>query len=254
VVARFTGGWVKLHREILTHWIGQDGYALAIWSTLIGWAHHEDRSTKVPRQGLTKLKRGQLITSATELAETLGFERMTVTRRLDELEKDGCIVQQVSNHGRIITICNYDKYQGREEGTCATSVQPDPQPRTQPDTHILKKERNEEVKKHNAAPKAGRFVFEPDDISCALWFREQHQARNPHARTLDKVNMEAWANEIRLQRESGFTLGEIQGVMSWVLGNDFWRPNVQSPQKLRKQWDLLTARMISENRTRSVGY
>ena len=35
-------------------------------------------------------------------------------------------------------------------------------------------------------------------------------------------------------------------VVKWACSDSFWRANIQSPEKLRKQFDQLTARMESE--------
>jgi DNA-binding transcriptional regulator YhcF (GntR family) len=127
---RFTGGWVKLWRSMDSHWTGQDGWSWAIFTKLIMWAYYKDKKTLVNGK-VTEIKRGQVVTSAAEIANKLGFHRSTVEKRLKMFEEEGMIEQQVSFHGRIITILNYDKYQGGDDDDEQPDVQHDVQPHVQ---------------------------------------------------------------------------------------------------------------------------
>ena len=60
--------------------------------------------------------------------------------------------------------------------------------------------------------------------------------------TFREPSLEAWANDIRLMREQdGREHEEIQALFDWANRDDFWRANILSPRKLRKQWDSLQA-------------
>jgi hypothetical protein len=53
-----------------------------------------------------------------------------------------------------------------------------------------------------------------------------------------------WAGHVRLMREQdSHTEAEIGAVIDWCQKDDFWRSNILSAKKLRKQWDALTAQM-----------
>lgn len=107
---RFDGGWIKTHRAITNHWIGKNGHALAIFSTLLCWANY--KQSKIMFKGkLITLERGQLLITKRQMADQLGFDRKLIERNLKLLQDDDTIVQQTSNHGTIITIINYDTYQ-----------------------------------------------------------------------------------------------------------------------------------------------
>lgn len=59
-------------------------------------------------------------------------------------------------------------------------------------------------------------------------------------------NLNAWANDIRLMREQdGRTHEEIRDLFAWANRDDFWRTNILSPAKLRKQWDQLAIKRTS---------
>lgn len=109
-MARFDGGWVKLHRGVTEHWIGKNGYTLAIFSTLVLWANY--KQSKIVFGGkLVTLERGQLLTTYRQIAEQLDFGKKLVERHLNLLQSDGSIVLSSSHRGTIITICNYEKFQ-----------------------------------------------------------------------------------------------------------------------------------------------
>ncbi len=53
-------------------------------------------------------------------------------------------------------------------------------------------------------------------------------------------NLNSWADDIRLMRErDGRAHQEIRDLFTWANANLFWRSNILSPGKLRKQWDQL---------------
>lgn len=53
-------------------------------------------------------------------------------------------------------------------------------------------------------------------------------------------NFTNWANDIRLMVErDGRTLDEIKSLFEWANDHHFWKSNILSPAKLRKQWDTL---------------
>jgi hypothetical protein len=88
--------------------------------------------------------------------------------------------------------------------------------------------------------------FDPEDLQAATWFQRQVKLLNPQARLIDRANLKAWANEIRLMRERDhIALGEIAAVMEFALLDPFWRIHIQSPHKLRLKWDQLTAQMTA---------
>ena len=60
-------------------------------------------------------------------------------------------------------------------------------------------------------------------------------------------NLKTWAKNIRLMRErDGRTHQEICQVFVWANQDDFWRTNILSPAKLRKQYGQLFAKMNQE--------
>lgn len=110
-------GWIKMHRDTEDHWVAKDMEKLGRWVTLLWMATHEDKKVLVGNQ-LVELKRGQFIASNSFLAERWDTSERTVLRFLELLEKDGMLHRCTHRKITIITICNYEKYQGNSKGIC----------------------------------------------------------------------------------------------------------------------------------------
>lgn len=154
-MARFTNGWVKIHRSLLSD--RYDGFDIGILTWLIMAANYQDGKSKAAsKSGRIEVKRGQVVTSICEIANELKWDRRTIRKRLKIFENEGIISAKVDNHGCIITICNYDLYQSIDEDPCtaprtALCTTPCTAPCTAPCTHNkeLKKGSIKEIKKGN---------------------------------------------------------------------------------------------------------
>jgi len=86
--------------------------------------------------------------------------------------------------------------------------------------------------------------FSEWDMGTAELMQEAVIAANPQATQIKKVNLEKWADIFRLMRTvDKIEEEQIEKALNWVFKNDFWRANIQSPGKLRKQWDTITGQM-----------
>ena len=83
------------------------------------------------------------------------------------------------------------------------------------------------------------------DYSLAVAMHELIIYVAPHTK---KPNFESWANIIRLMREvDKIPLDTIQQVFNWANSDDFWKTNILSASKLRKQFNQLQAKMVNTN-------
>lgn len=88
----------------------------------------------------------------------------------------------------------------------------------------------EEEKEKNVA----NAPFVP--IAETMWERIQPITKQK------KPKLDSWANDLRLLHErDGRSLEDIQAVFIWANGDDFWRTNILSAGKLRKQFPTLFA-------------
>jgi hypothetical protein len=97
----------------------------------------------------------------------------------------------------------------------------------------------ESIKVH-VVPSKERRELKPgaeEDERCARWMFDVLKSINPTAKG---PNFTTWARDVRLMREcDGRTHKEIGGLFRWAQQDSFWCANIQSPAKLRKQWDTL---------------
>lgn len=95
-----------------------------------------------------------------------------------------------------------------------------------------------------------KYRFDDRDMSLAQHMQEQIISINPSF--LKKKDLSPWANTIRLCRErDGRTIEQLYRVFNWASNDSFWSQNIQSPEKLRKQFSNLYGRISSEQKTNS---
>jgi hypothetical protein len=121
-------GWVKFHRDQLDHWVSEDkpwcaGYA---WAYLYAQANHRAGNAGF-RGEYIPLERGQFITSKCRLRAVFLWGKIRLENFLKRLISDNMIAVKSTNRFMIITILNYERYQGRIE-----SNQPTERPTDQP--------------------------------------------------------------------------------------------------------------------------
>ena len=108
-----TKGWIKLDRQMTEHWLWKDkpfSYAQA-WVDLLLHANHKPAKILI-KNCLVELKRGDQARSERTLEKDWGWSRGKVRRFLVLLKNDGMIVQRAVPVTSIISICNYESFQG----------------------------------------------------------------------------------------------------------------------------------------------
>lgn len=108
-------GWVKTYRKLSEWEWYKDSHMVHLFTHLIIKANHEDRTWR----GMI-IKRGQLVTSRRILSTQTGISERTIRTCLERLQSTHEIAIKSTQRNSIITICNYDIYQEKEE-------EPDPQ-------------------------------------------------------------------------------------------------------------------------------
>jgi len=138
-------GWIKLNRSIQDHWLWKhEPYDKArAWIDLLMLANYEDK--KVLYKGeIILCKKGDVNLSINYLAKRWKWDRKTVRKFIDALEKDEMVTSSVTKHRTTITIVNYGIYQdlGTTKGTTkrTSKSQQDGQP--SPITKEMKKDNN----------------------------------------------------------------------------------------------------------------
>lgn len=117
------GGWIKINREIVNHWLWSDAERLKWWLDLLFMAIWDDKKV-LHDSHLFTLKRGQIIASVAFLCERWEKSNKTVVKYLQMLESEKMIKREVVHRQTpIITICNYELYQDNVQTQVQTQVQ-----------------------------------------------------------------------------------------------------------------------------------
>ena len=116
-------GYIKTHRSIQDCWIWNcEKYDKAhAWLDLLLDANHKDVKMLIDSKP-TIVERGCLFTSKLNLAAKWRWDRKTVTSFLSILENDGMITQERYQHGTMITIVNYSRYQQSADNEMDTTT------------------------------------------------------------------------------------------------------------------------------------
>lgn len=115
-------GWIKISREIASHWLWQDAERLKWWLDLLFLAAWEDKQV-LHDSHLFVLRRGQIIASISFLSERWGKSHPTIIKFLRLLEGEGMIKRStIYRQTSILTICNYEKYQCNDDSTLNTQI------------------------------------------------------------------------------------------------------------------------------------
>ncbi len=107
-------GWIKIQRDITRHWLAQDMERLGRWLDLLCLANYEDGRVLVG-SNIIELKRGQLAVSFSFLAERWKCSKSTAAKFIELLESDKMVERNTERKATILTICNYDSYQQKED-------------------------------------------------------------------------------------------------------------------------------------------
>lgn len=177
----YAGGWVKLYRGIVKHWLWQEkpfskGQA---WMDLVLLAGYQPRKLRVGAHML-QLEIGELLISEASLMERWGWGKSRLRSFLALLEEDQMILRKI-DHGRtVISLTGYRDYQQRQ-----TDFEPQPdhiRTGNEPETNRYKKDKNNKNNKNfkNIPPMSPdeRECHSPDKKQVAAFVRltdEQHE-------------------------------------------------------------------------------
>ena len=103
--------WIKLDREITSHWIFNDAWKFRNWIDLLTIVNHTEQKINIKGVVFT-CKRGETLCSLDTFAKRWKCDKSKVRRFLKLLESDSMIELKSEHLTTRLTICNYDSYQG----------------------------------------------------------------------------------------------------------------------------------------------
>ena len=120
-----TSGYYRMARGWLNHPVlqGESYDRRSAWAWLIEEAKWQDRRCDIAGR-IIKLKRGQLSHSTRFMAKAWGWSEARVRRFLTRLKTDAMIDAGSDAGQYLITICNYERYQGGASESDAPSDAP----------------------------------------------------------------------------------------------------------------------------------
>ena len=107
-------GWVKMYRQLLQNPIARKPKYCHVWVHLLLMAAHQ-QTDFIWNNKRQRLEPGQLLTGRIELSKQCGIPESSIQRILKYLESEHQIEQQTFTKFRIITIKNWDIFQGSNE-------------------------------------------------------------------------------------------------------------------------------------------
>lgn len=117
-------GYIRVERDAIEHpfFRRTEFSEYEAWLWLLGEAAWKPRQSRLG-EFFVALERGQLVAAVRYLADEWGWSKGKVERFLFRLKNEAMIETQSGTGINVITICNYDKYQGstEDDGTPADS-------------------------------------------------------------------------------------------------------------------------------------
>jgi hypothetical protein len=109
-------GWIKIHREIREHWIWKDPLYFQAWIAIILNVNHEDKNVLIEKE-LIECKRGQSLYSLAGWSKLFGNSWTIQKTRtfFGLLKNDKMIIIEGLRKTTRLTVCNYDKYQIKQQ-------------------------------------------------------------------------------------------------------------------------------------------
>lgn len=218
---RFTGGWIKIHRKLLSNDWSEclDAIGKGILLELLMTANvHPSRYTEGTE--IKTLERGQLLIGLRKFADHLVIDRSTLMRRLEILRNMGTIAMESNHYGTKITICKYNEYQKNETDSEPLSNRQ----ATDTPTPI---EELKELKKEKKVPQPPLDQGWADLGTSWLNFS---LAQLPSRSKDPKWNSEAFGRELwKVGKKMDLALPAMTALLEKIKGDDFWAKNAVSP-------------------------
>lgn len=248
-------GWIKLCRDINSHWIWSDANYLHAWITILINVNYEDKATLIGGE-LLECKRGQSLLSVgswiKEFRTKKGKNYWTPQRVktfFNLLQKDEMILLEGLRKTTRLTVCNYGYYQDLQltNNSQITNKQltDNSQITTTKERKEIKKERNKEYKNIllSEIKISDDILFEKIYFETAIGFRDLIRQNlielNASTKNIDSTKGSA-IDEIRLIIESdGFTIEDCRQVYKFLQKDIFWKKNILSIKKLREKFNKL---------------
>ncbi len=234
-------GWVCLHRSIVDWDWYDDANTMRLFIHCLLKANHVDKNWR----GID-IKRGQFITSYDTLSKELKLSIKQIRTALTKLKRTGEVASRSNSQHTVLIIKNYDGYQARGKREASEGQARGKRGAT---TNNDNNKNNETL---TADLEDSLKETDKEDLKLSKWIYEKVLNVAPKTKQPSFIN---WSKTIRLMREQDkLTHREMAEVFKWANNDDFWKINVLSPTKLRKNFGVLHAKSTSQQQENQTEY
>ena len=251
-------GWISLHRKIKNHWLYPKGRAFSeyeAWLDILLEVNYSEKKVKLGNS-IIKCGSGESLNSLETWARRWGWNKSKVRRFLKTLKSDtmiDTIVTQKTTHVSVINWAAYQNERNKDETKSDTIMK-----RSRNDGETIATPNNNNNKKNNinnTSKISEKFSQDSQMYKAAVKF---YKDILKHDSKFKEPNFQKWADDIdkifRIDKRSD---QEVKEVYDFMVSDEFWRSNILSPYKFRKQFSQLLIKMEGvKNQThqRSFGY
>lgn len=155
-------GWIKLHRSITNHWLYTEKRKFSkfeAWNDMLLNVNYSDCKTII-KGNIYEVKRGQSILSLDSWSKRWSWDKSSVRRFFNLLEKDEMIIVKSDNITTHLTICNYESYQGQcnADETQTTRKRNADETQTTPIKESKEEKEEKEEKEYKTIPSIDEFL------------------------------------------------------------------------------------------------
>jgi biotin carboxyl carrier protein len=184
-------GWIKLHRKLSESdlWLSEPFTRGQAWTDLLMIANHDEGFIRV-RGIKIAVHRGQVGWSEVRLAERWHWSRTKVRSFILELQKEQQLEQQKNNKSSIITLVNFEMYQGKEQ---QEEQQKEPQKNSRKTAERQQKDTNKNDKNDKNLSNSdsnGRFI-KPTIEEITAYCKERGNSVDPQ-KWIDHYTSNGW--------------------------------------------------------------
>lgn len=224
-------GWVKLYRELKSKSIWQlsTPQQKVVLITILMTVNHEENKWEWKGEQYA-CKPGQLITSLNSLVKECGqgVTMQNVRTALDRFEKLGFLTNVSTKTGRLITVINWDKYQGNDFVTNKVSNKDLTKSQQRPNKELTTNKNDKNVKNEKkrvcsaitTPPTLTEIIsyakeLEKDDIKYCEKFFNNYESKNWKGVTDWKAKFRYWLSQDEDRKENqeeSYQIGSTKGL------------------------------------------
>ena len=236
-------GWVRLHRKTIDSRVFKNEGLLKVWIWCLCRANYEKCwiSVSVGRNEMeVELQRGQFIFGRKSAADDLNMNESTVWKRMNKLKNMKNLTIESNTNYSIVSIMNYDSYQGNENKSNSDS-----------NSRVTAGEQlGNTGKNYNNPnnPKKELYVETSDEVRLSNLLLSKILENQPtHKFSKKPPDIQKWAKDIDLTvRIDGRSFQNLELTINWLFGPNLTNNTsfvVQSPFSLREKFDRIWGQM-----------